>query len=295
MSDAGERTPDTQGDSESARDREWADLQQQVLRDEVQHRKEFRELFETHEKVIAEKVRQLRIERGWSQEDLARRMEELGWPMHQTTVAKLEAAKRPIRAAEVYALAMVFGLPIQALWYLPVPGEPWSIERMREELQRIDDGIARTEQTLNQIMGIYADQKTERMRLARLLNDAAKSDLDILSQPDRNPDVLREAAAALEAASPAARRATESTGATQALARAWADNPELAALARAMTDVPELPIFADLVRRAVESGNWPAIARLMPTTWRSLTQQPLRDEEGAQAEPAETSAGRDRG
>ena len=43
-------------------------------------------------------------------------------------LAKLEAAKRPIRAAEVYALAMVFGLPMQALWYLPVPGEPRSIE-----------------------------------------------------------------------------------------------------------------------------------------------------------------------
>jgi transcriptional regulator with XRE-family HTH domain len=58
------------------------------------------------------RFRELRKERGWSQDDLARRMEELGWPMHQTTVAKLEAGKRPIRLNEVAHLAMLYGLKL---------------------------------------------------------------------------------------------------------------------------------------------------------------------------------------
>ena len=133
-------------------------------------------------------------------------MEDLGWPMHQTTIAKLEAARRPIRAAEVYALAMVFGLPKQALWYLPVPGEPWPIERMRKEFQQVEDRIAATERALNAMFRIYADQQTERIRLARVLNEAAKSAPDSPVARDLNPDSLRELAEALEAKAQSARR-----------------------------------------------------------------------------------------
>ncbi len=79
MSDADGREAGGQVVSDNAaREFEWAELQQHLLREEVQRKKEFREIFEAHEKVIAEKVRQLRTERGWSQDDLARRMEELG-------------------------------------------------------------------------------------------------------------------------------------------------------------------------------------------------------------------------
>lgn len=36
--------------------------------------------------------------------------------MHQTTVAKLEAAERPIRVNELAALAVFFDVPVDALW-----------------------------------------------------------------------------------------------------------------------------------------------------------------------------------
>lgn len=229
MSDASEPSPESQDRGEASQEREWAEVQQDLLRDEVLRRKEFREIFEAHEKVIAEKVRQLRTERGWSQDDLARRMEDMGWPMHQTTVAKLEAAKRPIRAAEVYALAMVFGLPIQALWYLPVPGEPWPIERMREEFQRIQDRIAATEGALKAMYGIYADQQTERIRLARVLDDAAKAAPDSPRPRDLDPDILRETAEALEARAQSARRLAE-RGITERDARTHMDLEALAGI-----------------------------------------------------------------
>ncbi len=252
MSDADGREAGGQVVSDNAaREFEWAELQQHLLREEVQRKKEFREIFEAHEKVIAEKVRQLRTERGWSQDDLARRMEELGWPMHQTTVAKLEAAKRPIRAAEVYALAMAFGLPMQALWYLPLPGEPWPLERMREEFQKVDERIASTMETIRKIAGIYADQQSERIRLARAIDLAAKeSSADATGQPDTNPDLLREMAETLAQRDRAARRMA-ARGVTEA---------DASSLAKA--EDPQLAEFAARVRERYEAGESPeSIAR----------------------------------
>jgi transcriptional regulator with XRE-family HTH domain len=253
MSDADGREAGGQVVSDNAaREFEWAELQQHLLREEVQRKKEFRDIFEAHEKVIAEKVRQLRTERGWSQDDLARRMDELGWPMHQTTVAKLEAAKRPIRAAEVYALAMAFGLPMQALWYLPLPGEPWPLERMRDEFRRVDDRIASTMDTILKIAAIYADQQTERIRLARAIDLAAQgSPVDVTGQPDTNPDLLREMAGTLAQRDGSARRLA-ARGATEA---------DVSAHAKAEED-PQLAEFAARVRERYEAGESPeSIAR----------------------------------
>jgi transcriptional regulator with XRE-family HTH domain len=156
------------------RDREWAELQQQILREETKDAQRFRALFEMQERVIAQKVRQLRAERGWSQEDLAERMTRHGWPMHQTTIAKLEAGKRPLRAGEAYALALVFGLPVQALWYVPVAGEPWTLADMRQHLQEADDLVAELERALHSMIVSYADAVDRRMRLAEAMNEAAK-------------------------------------------------------------------------------------------------------------------------
>jgi transcriptional regulator with XRE-family HTH domain len=165
---------DGRSDHERERAPQWEDLQQQILHEEMKDARQFRELFEMQEKVIAQKVRQLRTERGWSQEDLAERMTRLGWPMHQTTVAKMEAGKRPIRAGEVYGLALVFGLPIQALWYLPVPGEPWALADMRRRLQETDDYIRELDRYMHTMIVSYAAAMDRRMRVAEALSEAAK-------------------------------------------------------------------------------------------------------------------------
>ncbi|MEV8615673.1 helix-turn-helix transcriptional regulator [Amycolatopsis sp. NPDC051373] len=125
------------------------------------------------EEVIGLKIRELRIERGWSQTTVADRMRNLGFDLHQTAIAKIESGKRPIRANEVYALALVFGLPIQALWYLPVAGEPRSVEMLRHELEEVDKHIETMNESLQTLIGVYADAQTERMRLAKAMNEAA--------------------------------------------------------------------------------------------------------------------------
>jgi transcriptional regulator with XRE-family HTH domain len=171
------------GESESAqerertreKDREIAQLWQQVLREELRHRRDFRGLFDHHEKILGQKVRQLRTERGWSQEQLAEKLNSLGWAVHQTTIAKLEGGARPIRIAEADTLAVAFGLPIEAMWYMPVTGEPWSLTQMRDSLKRTDEFIAHLEDSLRSTILTLADQQAERMRLVQAMNEAAKA------------------------------------------------------------------------------------------------------------------------
>ncbi|MCW2651571.1 MAG: hypothetical protein QOE41_4618 [Mycobacterium sp.] len=47
------------------------------------------------EEVFGTTVKDLRRARGWTQEELAKRLTAAGYPMHQTTVAKMESGTRP--------------------------------------------------------------------------------------------------------------------------------------------------------------------------------------------------------
>lgn len=64
----------------------------------------------TPEANVGKRTRRHREQRGWSQEELGRRLGNYGFAMHQTTVAKLENGSRPIRLNEVQALADIFGV-----------------------------------------------------------------------------------------------------------------------------------------------------------------------------------------
>lgn len=75
----------------------------------------------TPEYFVGRIVSRLRDERGWSQTALAERLANHGFELHQSTVAKLEAGKRPIRVNELVALASVFNVAVADL--LPIePG-----------------------------------------------------------------------------------------------------------------------------------------------------------------------------
>lgn len=70
---------------------------------------------ESAEAIAGRQCRALRMKRGWSQTDLARRMSARGFEMSQTTVAKLENGKRPLRVDELVELAGIFGTGIVEL------------------------------------------------------------------------------------------------------------------------------------------------------------------------------------
>ena len=68
------------------------------------------------EEVAGRELRRLRLERGWSQEQVARRMAAQGFDSwHQTTVGKTETAQRPLRLNEAVALSGLFGIPLARL------------------------------------------------------------------------------------------------------------------------------------------------------------------------------------
>jgi transcriptional regulator with XRE-family HTH domain len=123
-----------------------------------------------NEHLLCQKVQQLRAERGWSQAELAKRLSEIGFEMHQTTVAKLEAGKRPLRVAETFALAQVFGLPPLAMFRMPVQGEDYGMKYMRERLTDIDEYLEETEKhilaTVDTLAKTYAERSAERAWLA---------------------------------------------------------------------------------------------------------------------------------
>jgi transcriptional regulator with XRE-family HTH domain len=63
------------------------------------------------------KVRAERDRRGWSQDELAKRLTEKGIPVYASTIAKIESEKKPraVRLAEASAIADVFEVSLDRL------------------------------------------------------------------------------------------------------------------------------------------------------------------------------------
>jgi transcriptional regulator with XRE-family HTH domain len=71
----------------------------------------------TLEMSVGRELQRLRTALNWTQKEAARRMAASpgyeSW--HQTTVARIEAAKRPLRLNEVAALAALYGVSVEQL------------------------------------------------------------------------------------------------------------------------------------------------------------------------------------
>jgi transcriptional regulator with XRE-family HTH domain len=103
-----------------------------------------RQRHESWEKRFGEVVREWRLNRDWTQEDVAERLRHQGFEMHQTTVAKIERGVRPLRVAEAAALAEVFDMPVMAVFEIALPQDHAdALDNRRIELEqarkRVDD------------------------------------------------------------------------------------------------------------------------------------------------------------
>lgn len=72
-----------------------------------------------YERVFGIQVRELRQARGWTQDQFANALAALGFPIHQTTVAKMEGGTRPTSVGEIAAIAKLFDVPIGTLFERP--------------------------------------------------------------------------------------------------------------------------------------------------------------------------------
>ncbi len=91
------------------------------------------------------RVREFRNRQSWSQEKLADLMSAAGYAWRQTTVAKTEAADRPVRVAEAVALARALRVPVAALFDVGVEPDSaqalYGINRADAELERLQKRI----------------------------------------------------------------------------------------------------------------------------------------------------------
>ncbi len=77
------------------------------------------------EERFGQQVRDLRRTRGWSQMDLAVRMTNAGFVLHQAQISKMELGCRPIRLDEADAIARLLGVHLRALLDPEVTEDPW--------------------------------------------------------------------------------------------------------------------------------------------------------------------------
>lgn len=88
-------------------------------------------------------VQRLREWKGWSQGEVARRMNALGWDgFHQTTISRIEKGSRPVRLGEAEALAAVFDSTVSAM------AAPEDTEVLMRELQAGLDLLADAERQI---------------------------------------------------------------------------------------------------------------------------------------------------
>ena len=113
-------------------------------------------------------LRRLRLSRSWSQEEVARRMSAYGYDFHQTTIAKIEAAQRPLRVRELADFAALYGVEVQALVYPP------------------NDSLLEIAQELGEVQAMLAKARTEaerahdRMQMATAAYQASAAEAAVL-------------------------------------------------------------------------------------------------------------------
>jgi transcriptional regulator with XRE-family HTH domain len=97
----------------------------------------------TPEELAAREVRSLRKGRGWSQEELARRMSAAGFASwHQSTVGRTETGDRPLRLNEAVALSELFGVSLTRL-----------LTPVEMTLEQVGQAIAETETVRDKLTG----------------------------------------------------------------------------------------------------------------------------------------------
>lgn len=111
----------------------------------------------TLERLVASRVRALRLAFHYTQAELAELMTQHGHRMHQTTVAALESASRPIRVDEVEALAAIFNTSPRTLIEPPLDPRRLSLEQLEGRIDRASLQVARAQGQLASLLDAQAN------------------------------------------------------------------------------------------------------------------------------------------
>jgi transcriptional regulator with XRE-family HTH domain len=106
------------------------------------------------EPLLGERVRALREARGWSQDTVAKRMASKGFSWRQTTVAKTEAADRPVRVNEAVALADLYGVDLDSLVRPDLHPLAQRLQKARSILEQVEHELGEAERRVREMQGV---------------------------------------------------------------------------------------------------------------------------------------------
>jgi transcriptional regulator with XRE-family HTH domain len=132
----------------------------------------------TPEEIAGRQLALLREERGWSQSEVARRMEASGYNWHQATVGRVENGKHPLRLNELVRLAAMFGVsPIRLIVPNVTP------DRLSDDIKAVEDArsdiIGRLAEARDQLEVPSAPRSGAEETYQRLLHDLEQLDMRI--------------------------------------------------------------------------------------------------------------------
>lgn len=124
------------------------------------------------------RLKEVRQGRGWSQGELAKRITDAGFPMHQSAVSKIEAATRATPVDEVFVLAVVLGVEIPELFGEEAQRNAAEIQvlraHVRGKLATLETRTERARAALDEAMATQRKTSTEALELI----DALQKKLD---------------------------------------------------------------------------------------------------------------------
>jgi transcriptional regulator with XRE-family HTH domain len=124
---------------------------------------------------VGRALRQLRLARSWSQEEVAVRMTAYGYDLHQTTIAKIEGAQRPLRVRELADFAALYGVEIQDLVHPPTRSLPEIEQEIAEVTARLDRARKNRSAAAQDLAA-----SREAIQIAQAANEAAAAETTVL-------------------------------------------------------------------------------------------------------------------
>jgi transcriptional regulator with XRE-family HTH domain len=86
------------------------------------------------EELFRKRVERMRNRRGWSQRELARRVNDLGLPISQAAISLLEAGQRVVSLNEAVAIAAALNVLPEVLYRSSLDWEDYSVMRAEQDL-----------------------------------------------------------------------------------------------------------------------------------------------------------------
>ncbi len=111
---------------------------------------------------VGRAIRTLRQARGWSQADLAAGVQDRGFPLQQTQVARVENGSRPLRVNEAAAFAAVLGVDLVDLLRRlarPEQSELGDLRRTVESLRRNVQNLSNEADSLGRRLRSVEEEK----------------------------------------------------------------------------------------------------------------------------------------